>query len=307
MDSSGLRRLDLNLLRSLDVLLEVCNVTHAARRLHLSQPAVSAQLRQLREAFADPLLVPAARGMTRTATGEALRAPLRGVLLDLEELLAARQDFDPVTAGVTFRVSASDLIHSVISVPLITRWRERAPGIRLALLPFQPGRVEQPLAAGDVDVILLVPHALAASLRRRELYREHFACVMRRDHPASRGRLTLRRYCAYEHALVSPEGGGFHGAVDDALKAAGHQRRVVASLPSFLMVPGLLAHSDLLCTVPYRLTRTWGDGLAFRRPPCEIEGFRVEMAWHARTDADPARRWLREEIEAIATSVAHAP
>lgn len=299
MDISALRRLDLNLLKSLHVLLDTCNVSRAAEQLHLSQPAVSAQLRQLREAFADPLLVPAGRRLVRSAGADGLRAPLQELLLGAERLLATTRAFDPASSSLTLRISSSDLIHQVVSLPLLARLRSRAPQLRVALLPLPAGGIGETLGSGDTDLALVVPHALPTTLHRHPLYREHFVCVMRADHPLAQGRLSLARFCSADHALVSPRGGGFSGAVDEALAAQGRDRRVVASLPSFLMLPQLLEQSDLLCTVPSQVARAWRGRLAVRRPPLPLEGFEVEMVWHARTQADPARAWLREQVQAV--------
>lgn len=304
MDTSNLRRIDLNLLTSLHVLLDACNVTRAAERLHLSQPALSAQLRQLREIFADPLLVPAARGMTRTVLADTLIAPLREVLQELERLLAVHRAFDPATAELTVRVLSSDLIHHVISVPLIARLRGVAPGIRIALLPLRPGKQAEQLANGEADVALLVSQALPEQAHRQTLYDERFACVMRPGHPLARGRLSLARFCRYDHVLISTDSGGFHGVVDDVLRTLGQRRHVVTSLPSFLMLPSLLTQSDLLCTVPRRITDGWRDRLAVRTPPCEVPGFTVAMGWHSRSEADPAQRWIRAQIIAVSKDLA---
>jgi DNA-binding transcriptional LysR family regulator len=93
--NKSLRRLDLNLLVTLDALLAENNVTRAAERLHLSQPSVSVQLARLREVFNDPLLLPGPRGMRPTARADALREPLREALESLERAVAPSSPFDP--------------------------------------------------------------------------------------------------------------------------------------------------------------------------------------------------------------------
>lgn len=300
----SLHRLDLNLLVSLDALLAECNVTRAAQRLGISQPTLSTQLRQLRAVFGDPLLLPAARGMTPTNRALELRAPLRDLLARLDGLVAAHQPFDPAQAVDTFRVAATDSIHSEISVPLAARLRELAPGIRLALLPADFPRLPEQLAAGDLDLVLSAQRGMPDSLKVRTLYDSRFLCVLRRGHPAADRPLDLATFCALDHALVSPGGGAFAGAVDDALAALGHRRRVVVSVASFLLVPPLVAASDLVATVPSRLARRWEDELVVRAPPCEVPGFAVQMGWHPRSHSDPAHAWLREQVVAVAE--AHA-
>jgi DNA-binding transcriptional LysR family regulator len=65
--------------------------------------------------------------------------------------------------------------------------------------------------------------------------------------------------------LVSPTGGGFLGAVDETLAALGRHRRVAVSVTSFLVVPALIAASEMICTVPARLAQGWGDTLTVLR------------------------------------------
>jgi DNA-binding transcriptional LysR family regulator len=296
-----LSRIDLNLLVSLDVLLAERNVTHAARRLSLSQPALSAQLKQLRELFRDPLLLPAARGMTPTARALELQAPLREMLATLGSLVAERQPFDPATATDTLRIATTDSIQAVVCVPLIARLRGLAPGVRVALFPAERARLGEQLASGELDLALVTPQAMPQSLKTRALYDETFLCVLRPGHPAAQRPLDLDTFCALDHVLVSTSGGGFTGVVDEALARLGRSRRVVVSLTSFLVAPELVAESDLICTVPARLARRWSGVLNVMSPPCEVGAFSIHMGWHPRAHSDPAQRWLREQVAAVVT------
>jgi len=296
VDNVSTPRLDLNLLVSLDVLLAEGNVTRAARRLGLSQPALSAQLKQLRDSFDDPLLIPAARGMIPTSRAEALREPLREALAQIQALTAGARTFDPARAGQTFRIVASDAIHHAASTSLAARLGSCAPGCRIALLPYDGARTQEQMATGEIDLWLGAQASMPPNLRARTLYEEHFLCVMRRDRPAAARPLDLDRFCALEHVLVSPGGGGFHGIVDESLAALGRSRRVTVSLNSFLLVPAVIAQSELVATVPARLARAWAQQLDVLAPPCEIASFTVTMGWHARAHADPAQVWLRQQL-----------
>lgn len=299
-------RLDLNLLVSLDALLAERHVTRAAARLGLSQPALSAQLRQLRDAFGDPLLVPSARrGMTLTARAEALREPLRELLASVQGLLASGRGFDPFTTRKRFRIAATDAIHSIATTPLASRLRVLAPHCQLAMQAVDLRNAVEQLGGGELDLLLATPAAIPPALHARKLYDERFLCVLRKDHAASARPLDLDTFCALSHAMVSPSGGGFAGAVDEALQVLGRSRSVQASLNSFLLVPALIENSDLIATVPARLARRWSDRLAVFPPPCELPSFSVSMAWHTRAHADPAQMWLRELLRVtIATDSA---
>lgn len=288
-----LPRLDLNLLVSLDALLAERHVTRAAARLGLSQPAVSAQLKQLREAFGDPLLVPSPRGMTLTARAQALREPLRELLAGVQGLLASGRGFDPLVARQRFRIAATDAIHNIATTPLAARLEVLAPHCQVAMLAADLRAVPEQLAAGELDLLLHTPGAIPQALHARKLYDEEFLCVLRRDHPAAKRPLDLDTFCALGHAMVSPAGGGFSGAVDEALAALGRARTVKVSVNSFLLVPALIEGTDLIASVPARLARRWSAQLAVLSPPCALPGFGVSMAWHPRSHADPAQVWLR--------------
>jgi DNA-binding transcriptional LysR family regulator len=298
-----LHRIDLNLLVSLDMLLAVRNVTHAARRLSLSQPALSAQLRQLRDLFRDPLLLPAARGMTPTARALELQVPLREMLATLSALVAERQPFNPAVAENIFRIAATDSIQIAVCVPLVARLRSLAPGVRVVLFPADSPRLAEQMASGELDLAFSTHQSMPEALKTRFLYDETFLCLLRRDHPSGSRPLDLDVFCRLDHVLISPAGGGFTGVVDDVLARLGRKRRVVVSLTSFLVAPALIAESDLICTVPARLARRSSDALNVLATPCEVGTFSVHMGWHPRTDSDPAQKWLREQVLTAANDV----
>jgi DNA-binding transcriptional LysR family regulator len=128
------------------------------------------------------------------------------------------------------------------------------------------------------------------------LFDESYVCVMRADHPdALNGKLSLDRFCALDHALVSPAGGGFHGVTDDALEKLGRSRRVTVSVTSFLVLPEILTYSDIIAVVPRRLAVN-NIGLTSIEPPVEIPGFKKILVWHERTQRDAGHRWVRSLI-----------
>ena len=292
----SLNRIDLNLLVSLDVLLAECNVTRAAQRLSLSQPALSAQLKQLRTLLNDPLLLPAARGMIPTARAIELQTPLRELLAQIGELVSTHKTFDPATTDNTFRIVTTDLIQTVVCAPLSARLRELAPNSRIALFLPDPLKLAEQLASGEIDLALVTPQAMPESLKTRRLYQERFLCVMRRGHPAAGKPLDLDTFCALEHMMVSPTSGGFVGTVDETLATLGRSRRVVVSVSTFLVVPAIIAQSNLISTVPARLAQRWGNLLTVTEPPCAVAGFDIHMGWHPRNHANPAQVWLREQV-----------
>ncbi|MBZ8138884.1 LysR family transcriptional regulator [Rubrivivax gelatinosus] len=293
----SLRRLDLNLLVTLDALLAEHNVTRAAARLHLSQPAVSVQLAKLREAFADPLLLPGPRGMRPTARALELRQPLHEALAALGQAIAPSAAFDPARATNTWRVAATDYGASTILLPALARLRAAAPGTRLAVLELKPPVLARQLEQDELDLAFHAAELAPPDLRRRPLFQERYVLVARAGHPSLTRQPTLAEFCALEHAIVSPDGGGFVGATDQVLAAQGLARRVVLSVPHFLFLEAALAASDLVAMLPARQLRP-GSALQVVAPPLELPGFEMLMLWHERLHRDPAHQWLREQVAA---------
>lgn len=294
---NNLRRLDLNLLVTLDVLLTEHNVTRAAERLNFSQPSVSVHLAKLRDLFGDPLLLPGPRGMRPTARAEALREPLRQALEALEQAVAPASPFDPALASNSWRVAATDYGESTIVLPALNRLRASAPGTRLAVLGLMPPRLEKQAEQGEIDLAFHTTDGAPAGLRRRALFTERYVLVSRAGHPRLKRRPTLAQFCALDHVIVSPDGGGFFGVTDEALKAAGASRRVVLSVPHFLFVMTTVAGSDLVAMLPERLVRGT-SAFQVMAPPVEVPGYEMSMLWHERVHRDPAHRWLRDMIAA---------
>ncbi|RSZ60598.1 LysR family transcriptional regulator [Massilia atriviolacea] len=290
----NLRQLDLNLLKALDALLDERNVTRAAARLGLTQPAMSGMLTRLRESFDDPLLVRVQRGVAPTPRALALAAPVKQVLADIAGLLQP-QAFDPATARMTLSIAATDYALRAIAVPFLLALRPLAPSIRVALLPVVNEQLQAQLEQGLVDLALGTPETTAPDLHARILFEERYVCVMRSGHPAApapQAGLSLDQFCALDHALVSYAGGSFEGVSDEALARLGRQRRVMLSVKSFLLLPDILRASDLVAVVPRRLVDD-ADGLVLCEPPLDIPGLTKVLAWHERTHRDPGHRWLR--------------
>lgn len=291
----NLHRLDLNLLRTLDVLLSEHNVTRAAQRLNLSQPSVSIQLARLRDIFADPLLLPGPRGMLPTARADELRGPLRDALTALELAVAPASHFDPATAAQTWRVAATDYMASAILLPALHTLRRASPGSRLAVFELQPSRLVSQAERDEVDLFFHTRDGAPAELHQRLLFSERYVLAGRAGHPALRAPLSLAQFCQLDQVIVSPDGGGFHAATDTALANLGLSRRVVLSVPHFLFMLETLRNSDLVAVVPERLARGV-SGLVVVEPPLAVAGFDMLMLWHERWHRDPAHQWLRQQI-----------
>jgi DNA-binding transcriptional LysR family regulator len=290
------KRIDLNLLISLEALLATCNVTKAAVRLHLSQPALSAQLNRLRELFDDPLLIPAHRGMTPTAKALDLIGPLRTALDQLRSTLHSLDNFSPSTAELTYSIACTDYIEVAVVLPLILALRKKAPAVRIAVHRLDPGRLSRQLADGDVDLAVATPDESVPHLRTKHLFEETYVLIARRGHPHVKEGLSAEVFAGLKQLVVSPAGGGFSTPVDIALGTLGRERTVVASVASFLVVPEIVSVSDLVALVPRRLINSRLPELEVIDVPWLSERFQVELMWHERAQGHPGQRWIRELI-----------
>ncbi|MDB5876696.1 MAG: bacterial regulatory helix-turn-helix, lysR family protein [Variovorax sp.] len=301
------KRLDLNLLVTLEALLEEQNVTRAARRLHLSQPAVSAQLARLRDLFADPLLIPAQRGMTPTAKADELLAPLRSALEQVRATVGRDGDFNPSKASLTVCIACTDYLQIALAQPLVLELRRQAPGIRVALRILDIPHLAVQMARGEVDLALMTPGDAPAGLHTRRLFEERYVLIGRKNHPRLRRKLTATQFAQLDHIVVSLRGGDFSTSADDTLAALGIRRNVVLSAASFLFVPGMVASSDLVALVPQRLVpqrlvANCADDLRVVDCPVAVQRFEVGMLWHERSNGHAGQRWVREMLEAMVVS-----
>lgn len=285
--------MDLNLLPVLDALLQEVSVTGAARRLGLSVAATSHALGRIRTALGDPVLVRAGRHMVLTPRGERLRATVRDVVADARRLLAGEAAFEPAALTASFVVLATDQVVTVLG-PTIDRLLDaEAPGVSLRFLPGTPDD-SQPLREGAADLAICLVGNWSPEIRATRLFTDDFVCLLRRGHPLLEGRLTLERYLAWPHVVVSPL--GLTSYVDEALAERGLSRRITVQVPYFMAGLAVAADSDAVLTVSRRMAVAAADrfDLVTVEPPLPLQPYALNLIWHPRHDHDPAHRWLRD-------------
>jgi DNA-binding transcriptional LysR family regulator len=301
-NAERLRQLDADLLMALDALLRDQNVTQAAKRLGISQSAMSARLTRLRSLFEDRLFVAATtgRGVIATPRALAMRNAVSTALAALETLVKPDADFDARSSTKTFRLAMHDNPAALVAPGLVARCRTLAPNVKVAIVHPDTQKIAAAMESGEIDVLIASPTTAHAGWMSRAIFKERFATAQRKNHPRGAGPLDLDTYCALDHLIVSADGGGFTGLVDDLLTATGRERRVTASVQSYALAPLIVEASDLLCTLPKHLLQRFGQALDLFDPPFELQDFQLSAFWHARNQDDPAHTWLRERISEAA-------
>jgi DNA-binding transcriptional LysR family regulator len=302
MHNAHIRRIDLGLLATLQALVEERSVSRAADRMFLSQPAMSRALDRLQELFGDELLVRTRQGYEPTHRALHLYAELEHLLPRLNGLMRGDQ-FDPATATDNFRIAATDFAASVLFPSLVARLSKAAPSVSLEIVPWEDN-VFRRLETNALDLALWVNNA-PGDLRTQELFRDRFVCLVRKDHPAGKRRLTLENYLAYPHALITLAQQR-QGVIDTMLEEKGIHRRVQVRVPYFASAAWIIESSDLILTVP-RLMAKKLAGVSRTRmldPPVELADYRYIQVWHPRLDSDPAHQWLRGMMSVVCGKVA---
>ena len=292
------KKLDLNLLVTLEALLAEQNVTRAAERLGLSQPAVSAQLARLRYLLGDQLLVPAQRGMTPTARALELQRPLVQSLAGVRSVITSGGNFDPKTAAMTTALAGSDHTQHAWLIPFAISMRSKAPGLYLALRGADPDSIEEQLQRGEIDLAVLPVQQSPGSLMSRRLCRERWVLIARRRHPVARRGIRLEQFLSLEFVITEPTRANFRGPTDRALEAVGRKRRVVLSVSNFLVVADVVAQTDLVSIVPEGAVRDRVDRLQILKPPLDIPDIELSLLWHLRTHGHAGHKWIRDALVA---------
>lgn len=302
--SMNISQVNLNLLLAFDALMTDRHVTRAAHRCGVTQSAMSNSLKQLRALFDDPLFLRGQRGVTPTARALSLAGPIRSGLAAFEQALAP-QRFDPRRAERTFVVLASDYMEFVLLPPLVRRLAKEAPGVKIHARAWGLHEAAPALADGSADLMLGYTNDVPAQHREQILFEEEYVCVLRKGHPRVAKRLSLPAYVELEHVVVSQHATSGAASVDRALAARGLERRIGARVSHFLMVPRLVAETDMVAALSRRVAEPLSRAFAVRvlAPPLKLPKSRPSQVWHERSHTDPSHAWLRDLVADVARSV----
>ncbi|MES2251096.1 MAG: LysR family transcriptional regulator [Pseudomonadota bacterium] len=299
---------DTYLLRVLVALVAERSVSRVAVRMNQTQPAISTALRRLREVFADPILVRERSGMVPTERALQLRDRARGALLEIDRMLSGPEQFEPASSAMTFHLALPDYLAMSFLADVTTRFRAEAPHARLVVHPLSVTYdYERALAQGELDIVIgnwpQPPDRLHLSL----LLEDDLMCLMGKNNPlAAKGAMTMERYIAARHVVPTPYAASQRGVVETHLATLRQTREACIAVPYFTVAPHLLVGTDLVFTTARHFAMQFVHTLPLVAVPAP-QGFprmRFYQLWHDRSQHEPAHRWLRGILAAVASGLA---
>jgi DNA-binding transcriptional LysR family regulator len=295
----NLAGVDLNLLVALDALLVERHLGRAARRVGLSQPAMSHALKRLRHLLGDPLLVRVGRELALTPRAAAVREPLADALRSVRSVLEP-DTFDPTTSARRFALMMHDHIAHLMVPELVRRVQREAPGVCLDVLPWRSPFSLKSARLHAIDLVISCSERSLPAFEKEVLYVDTEVMVVRARHPLATKPARLAAFLGASHVAVVGRGLK-EDPVDTWLREAGYTRRVALRVPTYIQALQAVARTDLVAVVPRRLARSVARtlSLAIRRPPLDPGQYNEYAFYATRTAHDAGGRWLRHLSQAV--------
>jgi DNA-binding transcriptional LysR family regulator len=235
-----------------------------------------------------------------TRRAEALAGPIKDLIASAQSLVTP-EVFDPATAETTIRICGSDYLQYAVISPLIEAIRTAAPKIRVLVAPRPDANTLADLfARGEMDLCISTREVALADLTSRLLYRDHYVCVARKNHPLKARRISVKQLCAFDHLLVDPSGTSFSGAIDIVLGKLRYRRRVAMAVPTFHLLFDILGSDNFIAFVPNGLVRKRRSDLRIFEADLALPAIEILGSWHPRLNGDAQHKWLRELLVKVA-------
>jgi DNA-binding transcriptional LysR family regulator len=289
----NIRTLDLNLLRAFSAIFLERNVSAAARRESLSQPAMSNALTRLRRSFDDELFIKTPKTMEPTPLARQLIQPVNEALSILKNGLEQKQSFDPRTADRCFKLLMSDAGESSMLPSLMRRTSETATRVGFEVVKLPHDKYAEALQAGTVDLAIGNLPFLKSGFERTHLFDDPYCVIMREGHPALGKTLSLQTFIGAAHVAVAT--GKADALVNQQLAKSRAKRSIKVTVSHYHVAVDVVAGSDLLATVPQAIASA-ARGVVIRALPIKVASAAVLMIWHSLATQDPANQWLRNTI-----------
>lgn len=290
---NGINRLDIKQLRVLQALLDLKNLSKVARKMGLTQQAISEQLRKLRDLFDDRLFIRQGNSMVPTPKALSMQQPINDILRQLEVLLEP-DVFTPQTYKGVFMISATDYATQALLPQLFNLTRREAPNLKLIVRDFASDNINQLIAANELDLLLTFPEFIPDNLSYVTLFEEQHLCITGYKNEFATKVLTLAQIAAHPQLVVSPSRANLRGSHDQWFAEKGLKRNIVMSVPSFSAVPDILHTTDMIAFYPARLLPN--SKVKVLKVEALPPTFKIIAAWHPRTNDSGIHRWLIDQL-----------
>lgn len=286
--------IDLNLLVVFQEVFQDRQISSVARKLGLSQPAVSNALARLRRSFGDELFVRTAAGMQPTALADQLAEPVALALTHITQALNRQESFDPANSRRHFTIAMTD-VGEVYFMPLLAQHlHSLAPQIQLSTVRATDIDLKTEMESGRIDLAVGAFDNLSYAWYQRRLFKQNYVCILRRQHPLADQKFGLKEFLSAQHLIVASQENPY-ARVNQSLEKAGITASAHLRVPHFVAVPYIVSSNDLLATVPQKLAERSAApfGLEYFKPPIRLPSLQTNMFWHRRYNQDAGNQWLR--------------
>ena len=303
----NLNKLNLNLLRTLNALLANKNVTLAAKSIGASQSSISMSLKQLREVFNDPLLVPGQyKIMQLTPLANSLIGQVREIMGQIDKVFTSNLEFEPQSSQRTFSIGMTDLVAVNLLQPLLNRIEEEAPSIQLRILHPRYLTSASVFESNRYDLLLGMFENEPGNLKQQTLFTDDGVLVCCRSHPeAHKEEITFEDFTNYPLIQFSLEDTPFGNYTNRYLKQLILNKQVNVSTGQGL-TPLLAIRNTKYMTMTIRKNAELfakAFNLKLFKPPFETQQFTCKQYWHPKDDHDPAHRWLRQMLKSLSNKL----
>ncbi len=297
-----IQNLDLNLLKTLHVLLEELNVSKAATRLSLSQSAVSHALGRLRDYFNDPLLIKIKNGMTPTPMAEEIKSPLHKILSQIQDL-SGETLFEPSVEKTTFRIAASDYGAGIILPRLIEKMSIEAPYCSIECSPIS-AHLEHDLKLGLID-LAFGGYKPFENFSSETIFNDRYVGVVRSTHPILSNKIGKQQINAWPHAYIAVSANTHRK--DELYRSLDIDQNTIvhAKQPYFLVAPLIVERSDLILIMPEMGAKVMAKIIDVQlfELPTQIKTFPFVQVWHRRRDNDTMHQWFRSQVKQVCKKI----
>ena len=295
----NIKDMDLNLLVSLDKLLELRSVSLAAKEVGVTQPAMSNILSRLRESLGDPLLVKVGRDMNMTPRAANIRAPLKNLLNEIQIQILEDRPFDPGEDELHLKLAFHDYEQLVINTKIYPKILSECKNVSLEHVHPDSAHPTDALASGRADFSTGPILEARAGIYRKKLFSDRFVCLFdKKKTKLPPGKVSLKKYCELDHIFIAPHG-GTTGQADDILQSKGLKRKVRISVAEFSICPWVLSESKTIATLPERVADIFKNrwkNLKIGSCPVDIPPFDIYLSWHTRLNSSPAHLWFKNLV-----------